>query len=191
MPAYGISGPGRAAGSCLLFQGAQELPAGLLAAPAGLGADPAVLVHPGVLLALIAAAPADGRAGLQQRPGDIGVVVCLAAGDLRGGGAETPVIERVHSTATGATEGSIIAAIITTHSPRKGSSAKPMVPGPLPIVRASTRVTAHAAAASTATAVHGTANCRGGRACTGRMPETGPAWSAMRSPRVSLRSGNR
>jgi len=38
----------------LLFQGVQELPAGLLAAPAGRGADPAMLVHPGMLLALVA-----------------------------------------------------------------------------------------------------------------------------------------
>jgi hypothetical protein len=42
----------------LLSDGVQELPAGLLAAPAGLGADPAVLVHPGMPLALIAAVPA-------------------------------------------------------------------------------------------------------------------------------------
>jgi hypothetical protein len=48
----------------LLFHGVQELPAGLLATPAGLGADPAVLVHPGMPFALIAAAPADGNARL-------------------------------------------------------------------------------------------------------------------------------
>jgi len=40
-----------------------------------------MLVHPGMPLALIAAASADGHAGLQQRPGDIGVVLRLAAGD--------------------------------------------------------------------------------------------------------------
>jgi hypothetical protein len=57
----------------LLLDGVQELPAGLFAAPAGLGADPAVLVHPGMPLAFVAAAPADGHAGLQQRPGDLGV----------------------------------------------------------------------------------------------------------------------
>ena len=101
------------------------------------------------------------------------------------------MIKRVHSTATGATEGSIIAAIITTHSPRKGSSVRPMVPGPLPMVRASMTVTAHATAASAATAIHGTASCRGGRACTGRITEAGPTWSAIAQPRVSLRSGNR
>ncbi len=49
----------------LLFQGVQELAAGLLAAPAGLGADPAVLMVLGMPLALIAAALADGHAGLQ------------------------------------------------------------------------------------------------------------------------------
>src|SRR5690349_13977945 len=51
----------------LLFHGVQEFPAGTLAAPAGLGADPAVRVHPGVPLAFIAAALADGHAGIQQR----------------------------------------------------------------------------------------------------------------------------
>ena len=62
----------------LLFQGVQELPAGLLAAPAGLGADLAVR-HVGMPLALVTAALADRHAGLQQRLGDIGVV---AAGRL-------------------------------------------------------------------------------------------------------------
>jgi hypothetical protein len=63
----------------LLPHGTQEFLAGLLAASAGLLADPAVLVHPGMPLALVAAAPADGYAGLQQRPGDV-VVLGLAAG---------------------------------------------------------------------------------------------------------------
>jgi hypothetical protein len=72
--------------------------------------------------------------------------------------AEEPLINRVHSTATGATDGSIIAAIITAHSPRRGSSARPMVPGPLPMSLASITVGAHAAAASAATAIHDTAN---------------------------------
>ena len=96
----------------------------------------------------------------------------------RPGPAGAPAIKRVHSTATGATDGSIIAAIITSHSPRKGSSARPMVPGPLPMVRASRTVTPHATAASAATAIQGTASCRGGTACTGRTAEAGPAWSA-------------
>src|SRR5258708_30021321 len=76
-PRRAEAGPGRSAG--LLFQGGQELPAGLLAAPAGLLADPAVLVHLGVPLALVAAALADGHAGLQQPPGDARVVGRLAA----------------------------------------------------------------------------------------------------------------
>jgi hypothetical protein len=54
------------------LQGVQELAAGLLA-------DPAVLMVAGVPLALVAAALADGHAGLQQRPGDVGVVGRLAA----------------------------------------------------------------------------------------------------------------
>jgi hypothetical protein len=41
----------------LLFQRVQEF-------PAGPGADPAMLVHPGMLLALVAAALADRHAGL-------------------------------------------------------------------------------------------------------------------------------
>src|SRR6266851_4552440 len=72
--------------------------------------------------------------------------------------AEAPPISRAHSTATGAADGSIIAAIMTVHSPRNGSNARPMVPGPLPILVASATVTAHAAAASAAAAIHGTAN---------------------------------
>jgi hypothetical protein len=76
----------------LLFRGVQEIAAGLLAAPAGLGADPAVR-HVGVPLALIAAAPADGHAGLQQRPGDSGVVVRQAADDPRGGGADIGAVQ--------------------------------------------------------------------------------------------------
>ena len=68
------------------------------------------------------------------------------------------MIRRVHSTATGATDGSIIAAIIIAHSPRKGSSARPMVPGPLPMFRASRAVTAQATAASAATLIHGGAS---------------------------------
>ena len=108
----------------------------------------------------------------------------------RAGPADPPPIRRVHSTATGATDGSIIAAIITTHSPRKGSSARPMVPGPLPMLRASMMVTAHATAASAATATHGTASRRGARACTGPPAEAGPAWSAMAGSSVSLRTGS-
>jgi hypothetical protein len=65
----------------LLPHGLQELLAGLFAAPTGLLADPAVLVHPGMPPALIAAAPADSHAGLQQQPGDAGVALGLAAGD--------------------------------------------------------------------------------------------------------------
>lgn len=47
---------------------------GLLAAPARLGADPAVLVHLGVALAPVTAALAPLGAGLQHRRGQIGVI---------------------------------------------------------------------------------------------------------------------
>ena len=70
----------------LLPHGIQELLAGLLA-------DPAVLVHPGMPLALIAAAPADGYAGLQQRPRDVGVVLGLAARYRCGGRADIGAVQ--------------------------------------------------------------------------------------------------
>ena len=76
----------------LLFQGVQELTAGLLAAAAGLGADPAVR-HVGMPLALVAAAPADSHARLQQRPGQAGVVLRLAADDPRGGGTDIDAVK--------------------------------------------------------------------------------------------------
>src|SRR5258707_6151596 len=73
----------------------------------------------------------------------------------RPGPVEVPPIAWVHRTATGATVGSIIAAIIKIHSPSKDSSARPMVPGPLPMLRACATVTAQPAAASAARAAHG------------------------------------
>src|SRR6516165_842644 len=95
-------------------------------------------------------------------------------------------IKRVHSTPTGATDGNIIAAIITTHTPRKGSSARPMVPDPLPISLAKTIVTAHATTASAATAIHGTTSWRGGRACNGPVTAAGSAWLLIAVLRSAL-----
>jgi hypothetical protein len=40
-----------------------------------------MFLHRGMLLALVAAALADRHAGLQQQPGDIGIVAGRAAGD--------------------------------------------------------------------------------------------------------------
>jgi hypothetical protein len=57
----------------------EQLLTRLLATPARLGADPAVLVHLGMRRALVSAAPADGDARLEQRPGDVGVVLGLPA----------------------------------------------------------------------------------------------------------------
>jgi hypothetical protein len=48
----------------LLLQGAQKLPSGLLAASAGLLADPAMFMVAAMTLALVAAALADGHARL-------------------------------------------------------------------------------------------------------------------------------
>src|SRR5215208_7841870 len=67
-----------AAASWLLHRG-QQVVAGLLAATAGLGAEPAVLVHPGMPLAFVPAALADGHTRLEHRPGHVGVVLGLTA----------------------------------------------------------------------------------------------------------------
>ena len=58
----------------LLFDGVQQLPAGALAAAAGLGAHLTVLVHLGMSLALVTAVLAHRRAGLKERLDDVGVV---------------------------------------------------------------------------------------------------------------------
>src|SRR6266516_5279119 len=93
--------------------------------------------------------------------------------------AAAPPIERVQSTATGATDGSIIAPIMRTHSTRKDGNARPIVPGPLPMPRACATVTAHAAAAIAASVSHGNASWRGGRLRQGWATAAGPAWSAI------------
>jgi len=77
----------------MLFQGIQELPAGLLAASARLRADPAMRVHLRVPLALVAAALADRHACLKQRLGDVGGVVCRTASDLGGDGADVGAVQ--------------------------------------------------------------------------------------------------
>src|ERR1035438_3921463 len=50
------------------------------------------------------------------------IVLSIPIRTARPAPTEAPLIKRVHSTATGATDGSIIAAIITIHSPRKGNN---------------------------------------------------------------------
>ncbi len=77
----------------VLLQGIQQVLAGAFAAAAGLLADPAVLVVPGVPPAFIAAALADGHAGLQQRPGSAGIVFGQAAEDSGGGGADIGAVQ--------------------------------------------------------------------------------------------------
>src|SRR5260370_11996427 len=78
---------------CRQFHGGQELTAGPLAAPAGLGAHSAVLVHPGMPLALVAAALAAGHAGLQERLDDVGVVLGLAADDPNSSAADVSALQ--------------------------------------------------------------------------------------------------
>jgi hypothetical protein len=76
----------------LLWPGVQEVPAGALAAAAGLGADPAMR-HVGMPLALIAAALADGRARPYQQPGGGEVTPGRAAKDADGGGADIGAVQ--------------------------------------------------------------------------------------------------
>ena len=90
------------------MQGIQELLAGLLAVPTGLRADPAMLVHPGVPLALLAAALADRHARLQQRHSDIGVVTGRAAGNPGGGGADRFIFQSAASVGNGVANRDII-----------------------------------------------------------------------------------
>ena len=61
-----------------LFDRVQQLPAGPLATAASLGAHPAVLMHPGMPFALVAAALTYRRANPEERLGNYGVVVRLA-----------------------------------------------------------------------------------------------------------------
>src|SRR5438128_235405 len=75
------------------FHSGQELTARPLAAAAGLGAHTAVLVHPGMALALVAATLADSHAGLKQRRGDVGVVLGLAADDPDSSAADVGALE--------------------------------------------------------------------------------------------------
>jgi hypothetical protein len=75
------------------FHGGQELTAGPLAAPAGLGAHSAVLVHPGMLLALVAAALAGDNAGLQEWLDDVSVVLGLAADDPDSSAADVGALQ--------------------------------------------------------------------------------------------------
>ena len=58
---------------------ASAAPAGLLATAAGLGAHPAVLMHPGMPFALVAAALTYRRAIPKERLDNYGVVLRLAA----------------------------------------------------------------------------------------------------------------
>jgi hypothetical protein len=67
--------------------------------------------------------------------------------------------------AKGATDGSIIAAIMSAHMPTKFGSSQPMVPGTSHIPSARTRVAAAAPAASrNSTTIWGVIRMRSGRA---------------------------
>src|SRR3954466_9138931 len=62
--------------------------------------------------------------------------------------------DRIHKVAIGATDGNIIAAIITTHTTRKAQSDRPIVPGPTPMERACAMVTTQANAANRHSPIH-------------------------------------
>jgi hypothetical protein len=68
----------RSSKAAALTDGAQDAVAGVLAPPARLGADPAVLMHLGVLLALLRARRAGLSARLQHCARDVGVVALVA-----------------------------------------------------------------------------------------------------------------
>ena len=68
----------RSSQAAALTDGAQDAVAGVLAPEARLGTDATVLVHGRVLLALVRASLAGGRARLEERPGDVGVVTGVA-----------------------------------------------------------------------------------------------------------------
>jgi hypothetical protein len=74
-------------------EGCEEFIAGCLAAPARLGADPAVLVHACVLFAFIAAGLAYGGAGLEHGAGDVGVIAGVAGEDAASCGADVRAVE--------------------------------------------------------------------------------------------------
>ena len=77
-----------------------------------------------------------------------------------------------------------MAAIITIHRPRNGGSARPIVPGPSPMLRARVMVKTQAAAATIAAVVHGTTSRRGGMSRAGRAAAArAPAWPVMTATR--------
>jgi hypothetical protein len=76
-----------------LFHCGQELATGLLAATAGFEADPAMRVIRRMLLALVGAGFASGRARLQEQPGDIGVALGLAACDPDGRATDVSTVQ--------------------------------------------------------------------------------------------------
>src|SRR5439155_6894313 len=71
----------------------EQAPARLLAAPALLGADLAVLHHLCVALAFITTALARGDARLQQRPGQVGVVLGLSGDDPAHGATDIGAVQ--------------------------------------------------------------------------------------------------
>lgn len=77
-----MPGAPASAGQAPVSQECEEFIAGLLAAPARLGADPAVLVHACMLFAVIAAGLTDPGAGLEHGAGDVGVVAGVPGEDV-------------------------------------------------------------------------------------------------------------
>ena len=80
-------------GARLSRQVGEQRGAGRLAAAAGLGADPAVFVHPGMLLALVRAGGAGGAAGLDEAAHESRVGLSAAGEDPSGGGADVGAVQ--------------------------------------------------------------------------------------------------
>src|SRR5256885_14804468 len=74
-------------------EGGDQLLACLLATSARLRADPAVLVHLGVPLALVSAGPAGGHAGLEHSAGKVGVVAGMPGQHPARGVADVSAIQ--------------------------------------------------------------------------------------------------
>ena len=70
-----------------------EIGAGPFAAPAHIGANAAVFVHAGVLVAFVCARTAGRAARFQCRSGDVCVVAGVSGKHVGGGGADVGAVE--------------------------------------------------------------------------------------------------
>ncbi|CCQ47529.1 putative uncharacterized domain protein [Pseudarthrobacter siccitolerans] len=76
-----------------LSERGQKFLAGRFAAAAGLGADPAVIVHSGVPFALVTTCFAGSTTGLQNGAGEVGVIAGMPGQDVAGCYADVGAVE--------------------------------------------------------------------------------------------------